>query len=195
MRDFSDVVRCSRNWLLHTARRNFRGLEPWPRSGTMAAFEKSTRGPWRPEWGALPIGRCRPRFGHSRHRWKHEIAATVGLQNEENGLISFFVTRLAATSTASAEGLVLAGQPGPVAACIVDRTSANGWHVDLEQTEAGNAVTASSLDGRIEWSVSLSRLQAFQSVSLASITYGTIARDVFRSDVWPVVEDCQATKN
>lgn len=161
----------------------------------MSARGRQTRLPEWQEWGALPIGTCRPQFGHSRHWWKHEIAAIVVLQNEENGLISFFVILLAATSTASSEGVVLAGQPGPVAECIVDRTSADGWQVDLEQTEAGSAVTARSLDGHIEWSVSLSRFQAFQSVSLASITYGTIARNAFRSDIWPVVEDCQATKN
>ena len=91
--------------------------------------------------------------------------------------------------------MVLAGQPAPVAECIMVRSHANGWRVDLEQTEAGSTVTARSHDGRIEWSVSLSGFQAFQSVSLASITYGTITQDDFNGNIWPVVEDCQATKN
>jgi hypothetical protein len=110
-------------------------------------------------------------------------------------LISFFFTFLAAISAVSSDGIVLAGQPGPVAECIMDRTHTNGWHVELEDIEAGSVVTARSQDGRIEWSISLSQFQAFQSVSLASITYGATTRDVFHSNIWPMIEDCQAINN
>jgi hypothetical protein len=118
----------------------------------------------------------------------------LGLLNEDNGLIFFFAF-LAATPTARDETVVLAGEPGPIAECMLDRIHLNGWNVDMEQTEAGSTVTARSQDGRAEWSVRLSQFQAFQSVSLASITYGKTTRDGFHSTIWPLVEDCQATKN
>jgi len=109
-------------------------------------------------------------------------------------LISFFFALLAANPTASDETVVLAGEPGPIAECILDKTHLNGWNVDMERTEAGSTVTARSHDGRAEWSVSLSQFQAFQFVSLASITYEKTTRDGFHSTIWPFVEDCQATK-
>lgn len=96
----------------------------------------------------------------------------------------------AAMSSPNTDEIVVAGRHGSIAECLQNRTQTEGWNVKLDGIEEGVIVSATMKDGRSEWSVTFSRFQAFQSVSTASITYGTTPRDTFHRDIWPLIEDC-----
>lgn len=89
--------------------------------------------------------------------------------------------------------IVVAGQHGPVAECLQSRSNAEGLNVELIAAKDGTIVSAVGEDGRSEWSVTLSPFQTFQSASMALITYGTIDRDAFHREIWPLIEYCETT--
>ncbi|UXN76079.1 hypothetical protein N8D56_25570 (plasmid) [Devosia sp. A8/3-2] len=99
----------------------------------------------------------------------------------------FLIT--AAMSTPSAYEIVVAGRHSVVADCLLNSAQTRGWNVELNPIKGGSTVAAEGNDGSSQWSVTLSRFQAFQSVSLASITYGTTGRDAFQREVWPIIEE------